>query len=351
MKSQIIYRPDKVGFFKKLCSCLYFFKPAEPNNYQLGIDSPKAQYVVKYIYKLQVNRKTLVLDLDETLVHSQFQPVTGHDFQINVNFLKQTFYQIVVQGVQFVVYVTIRPGAEQFIETMFEYYDIIMWTASLKEYADPVMDYIDPNRRAILRMYRDSCTPLKNGLTKNLNRLGKDLKDVIIIDNSVISFQLQPENAFHIKDFINDKSDRELDLMTPFLIWLSQQSDARPVDSNQRYYESNPQSISISKKASFVVNHQQLDDQYQQYEDQLNLNNKARFEKKIDKQEIISHSLNINKKDQHSPGFRTHTLQVGTNDYDDIELRDKVGLNSPHGEPAKDGQTDDEDDKVTIEYQ
>ena len=71
---------------------------------------------------------------------------------------------------------------------MFEYYDIIMWTASLKEYADPVMDYIDPNRRAILRMYRDSCTPLKNGLTKNLNRLGKDLKDVIIIDNSVISF-------------------------------------------------------------------------------------------------------------------------------------------------------------------
>lgn len=42
---------------------------------------------------------------------------------------------------------------------------------------------------------------------------------------------------------------------------------------------------------------------------------------------------------------------MGTNDYDDIELRDKVGLNSPHGEPVKDGQTDDEDDKVTIEYQ
>lgn len=59
---------------------------------------------------------------------------------------------------------------------------MVMWTASLKEYADPVMDFIDPSRRALIRMYRESCSPLKQGLAKNLVKLGKDLKDVLIID-------------------------------------------------------------------------------------------------------------------------------------------------------------------------
>jgi RNA polymerase II subunit A small phosphatase-like protein len=61
----------------------------------------------------------------------------------------------------FKVYVTIRPGAEAFIEQLSEFYDIILWTASLREYADPVMDFIDPNKRAIGRLYRESCTPIQ----------------------------------------------------------------------------------------------------------------------------------------------------------------------------------------------
>ena len=43
---------------------------------------------------------------------------------------------------------TIRPGVEAFIDTLSEYFDIVLWTASLKEYADPVMDAIDPQRKA-----------------------------------------------------------------------------------------------------------------------------------------------------------------------------------------------------------
>lgn len=80
------------------------------------------------------------------------------------------------------MFVTLRPGVEAFIEQVSEYYDVVMWTASLREYADPVMDFIDPQRRAIARLYRESCSPLKGGLAKNLAKLGRDLKDVVIID-------------------------------------------------------------------------------------------------------------------------------------------------------------------------
>lgn len=65
---------------------------------------------------------------------------------------------------------------------MNEYYDIILWTASLQQYADPVMDRIDINKRAIRRLFRDSCTLLSSGLTKDLTNLNINLKDVIIID-------------------------------------------------------------------------------------------------------------------------------------------------------------------------
>lgn len=52
----------------------------------------------------------------------------------------------------------------------------------------PVMDYIDPDRKAIERLFRDSCTSLKNGLTKDLTKLGRDLKDVVIVDVRLILF-------------------------------------------------------------------------------------------------------------------------------------------------------------------
>lgn len=76
----------------------------------------------------------------------------------------------------------VRPGAIQFIESMSQFYDIILWTASLSQYANKVMDYVDPNNKAIRRMFREHCSNLNTGLTKNLASLDYNLKDIIIID-------------------------------------------------------------------------------------------------------------------------------------------------------------------------
>lgn len=82
---------------------------------------------------------------------------------------------------------------------MNEHYDIILWTASLKEYADPVMDRIDINRRAVKRLFRESCTLLASGLTKDLAILDLNLKDVIIIDVLYkINIFKNSENSFKL---------------------------------------------------------------------------------------------------------------------------------------------------------
>ncbi|CAD8097210.1 unnamed protein product [Paramecium sonneborni] len=207
-KNQIIYSQgqEKRSFCQRLCCCFEYLKKnaQQMNKYHPEIDTPKSSFIGQ--------RKIIVLDLDETLVHSQFEHFDCHDLS----------FDIVVQQQNFKVYVIIRPGVKQFIEQLNNFYDIIFWTASLKEYAIPVMDYIDPDRKAVERLFRESCTPLNNGLTKDLTKLGRDLKDVIIVDNSVFSFIMNNENGLKIKDFFYDKLDNELENLLPFLIWIQQ---------------------------------------------------------------------------------------------------------------------------------
>ncbi|CAD8137662.1 unnamed protein product [Paramecium pentaurelia] len=279
------------NFLEKLCSCIYFFrKKTHKTNekYQLGIDTPKSH-----------SRKVCVLDLDETLVHSQFKPDNGYDFSLDIK----------VQGQLFKVYVTVRPGVENFIDTLSEYFEIIMWTASLKEYADPVMDIIDPSRRALIRLYRDSCTPIQGGLTKNLNKLGRSLKDVLIIDNSQMSFIFQPENGFLIKDFITDKNDIELDSLLPFLIWLSQQNDVRPVSQLYKQYVMNELTQRKHSKRQILSKSMILNNQ----------SNKKKCDNQIQRTQTVNHC-----------------------DVEEIELRVEANLNSPNIEMKLDDQTDDE---------
>lgn len=61
---------------------------------------------------------------------------------------------ITVQGTHFTVYVKKRAGCEDFLIEMAKYYEIFIYTASLSEYADPVIDLIDPTKTVAVRLYR-----------------------------------------------------------------------------------------------------------------------------------------------------------------------------------------------------
>jgi carboxy-terminal domain RNA polymerase II polypeptide A small phosphatase len=154
-----------------------------------------------------VGKKCLVLDLDETLVHSSFKPVPNADFVVPVE----------IDDVVHKVYVLKRPGVDEFMHRVGELFEIVVFTASLAKYADPVLDLLDIHKVVDARLFREACSPYKGNYVKDLNLLGRDLKDSIIIDNSPASYLFHNDNAIPCESWFDDMDDRELLELLPFL--------------------------------------------------------------------------------------------------------------------------------------
>ena len=97
----------------------------------------------------------------------------------------------------------------------------------MENYAIEVLKRIDANHLIPHRLFRNSCSVVKGNLIKNLAHLGRDLKDVVIIDNSSLCYSMQPCNGIPIKTWISDKNDVELKKLTPILELLSKVNDVR----------------------------------------------------------------------------------------------------------------------------
>ena len=166
------------------------------------------------------HKKILILDLDETLVHSGFHPFERKsDFIFNIN----------IDGKEHTIYALKRPYVEEFLSEISLYYEIIIFTASIPEYASPLIDLLDKNKITSKRLYREHCL-LDNGLyLKDLKSIGKNLKDMIIIDNNPISYILNQDNGLPILTWYEDLKDKELINLIPLLKYLSIVDDVRPI--------------------------------------------------------------------------------------------------------------------------
>ncbi|UPR04029.1 Dullard-like phosphatase [Chloropicon primus] len=176
----------------------------------------------------QRNKKTLVLDLDETLVHSSLEnelPCDGMEEQLKYDFT----FPVHLGDERYDVYVYVRPGALEFLEKMQELYEVVIFTASQKMYAEKLLNILDPQRRFIRhRLFRDSCVLVEGNYLKDLSIIGRDLKDTIIVDNSPQAFAFQLSNGIPIESWFDDQQDRELLKLIPFLKKLTKVEDVRP---------------------------------------------------------------------------------------------------------------------------
>jgi Dullard-like phosphatase family protein len=129
---------------------------------------------------------TLVLDLDETLIHFERNSEHGGEFLI-------------------------RPFAQDLLQELSSCFEIVIFTASTQSYADWILDRIDKGKCISHRLYRQHMIPLERvGYFKDLRLLGRDLSKTIIVDNNPSNFRLQPANGIKIKSWFNDKTDRAL---------------------------------------------------------------------------------------------------------------------------------------------
>lgn len=133
--------------------------------------------------KTKVDKRvlTLVLDLDETLIAFK------HDEQCN-GILK------------------LRPGLYQFLDELKSKYEMVLFTAGTQEYADPILDILEKNHHFFdKRLYRQHAVIIDNIFVKDLSKLGRDLSNVIIVDNIFQNFKLQKENGILIKSFYGEE--------------------------------------------------------------------------------------------------------------------------------------------------
>ncbi|KAA0160518.1 hypothetical protein FNF31_04227 [Cafeteria roenbergensis] len=151
---------------------------------------------------------SLVLDLDETLVHCSVEPIPDPDLR----------FPVVFGGHTYQVYVRKRPFLERFLARVASKFEVTVFTASQSVYASRLLDLIDPHHRWIRhRLYREACLNVDGNYIKDLNVLGRDLKQTVLVDNSQHAFGYHLDNGVPIESWFEDPDDRELLKLAWFL--------------------------------------------------------------------------------------------------------------------------------------
>ena len=178
-------------------------------------------YTNKDMMSANSGKKTLVLDLDETLVHS----TTKKAFPNRKNII----LHMKIRNINYTIYVILRPFLEVFLHEMSLCYDLYIFTASLSHYAKILIEIIDKNKVIKQVLNRENCKFIKGLYLKDLSIFKRDLKDIIIIDNNPLSYTLNKNNGIPIPSWIDDPNDKELIKLIPIMKYLSRVTDVRPV--------------------------------------------------------------------------------------------------------------------------
>lgn len=167
-----------------------------------------------------LKRKTLILDLDETLVHSTIKNVTNYHITVDV----------MIDGLTCTFFVIKRPHVDLFLKKVAEWFEVVIFTASMQQYADPLIDQLDTQKLVKGRLFRESCLPKEGNFVKDLSLIGQDLATTIIVDNSPIAYSHNKENALPIENWMGDNpADDALLNLLPFLNALRFTSDVRSI--------------------------------------------------------------------------------------------------------------------------
>lgn len=187
---------------------------------------------------VNIKPKLLVLDLDETLIHSVLRTLRA--LLAGTGTFQTTTVEVRLPNLPAptLYHVFKRPFCDQFLRTVSAWYELVVFTASVQEYADPVIDWLEMEGiQFSRRYYRQHCTYREGvGYIKDMSvvcaggtELGRDLLAVVIVDNLPVSFAMHTSNALQVEGWVNDPNDLELMQLVPVLRGIRATTDVRAV--------------------------------------------------------------------------------------------------------------------------
>lgn len=163
---------------------------------------------------------TLVVDLEETLMFSSLNVIEEAEYTFNTAF----------QDHQYKVYMILRPHVKEFLQAMAKIYELFVYTCAKKEYAEKILDILDPQRKLFRhRLYQDDCACVLGHYIKDLSILGRDFSKTVVLDNAPHTYPYHLMNTIPIKSWSGESEDRELQKLIPYMEKLSAAEDFQEV--------------------------------------------------------------------------------------------------------------------------
>ena len=168
---------------------------------------------------------TLILDLDETLIHycqidEKEEPQnsnSGLSAPRTSNISSATNLTAQSSPKKKHLFL-VRPYVKTFLKQVSDHYELVIFTASAQSYADYILDILDPENQYIsYRLYRRHCDRRGDEYIKDLSKLGRELSKTLIVDNNCRNFRIQPDNGILIKSWTGEEGDEALMTLAPFL--------------------------------------------------------------------------------------------------------------------------------------
>jgi Dullard-like phosphatase family protein len=207
LKNYILYLPQKSyseinTFFRSQILRInnYEGSSVPPSHFQeneefIPIQAPYLQYPSSKPY-------TLILDLDETLVSFQLKSKKEGTLRA-------------------------RPFLFAFLEEMGHYYELIVWTSATESYANSLVEAIEYDKQYFdFILFREHAIIIGDEFVKDLNRVGRGLDRIIIVDDMPQNFRLQKQNGITIKPFYGDDyNDTALYDLLPILKHIAEEGN------------------------------------------------------------------------------------------------------------------------------
>ena len=130
---------------------------------------------------------TLVLDITNTLINIKYADPQG---------------QILIPN--------LRPGIFSFLNAVKPLYELVAFSSETKEFSDVILNEIEKNKKFFdFKLYKDHCTLYKNRFVKDITKLGRDIRKIIVVDDDENNFVLNKENGIKIKSFLGEENNTD----------------------------------------------------------------------------------------------------------------------------------------------